>query len=596
MSNRPAIPRAGQASLLAKILRNPLGAFGVGFIGLVVLAAVLAPVITTHDPHFAQLTSILANPGEHGMLLGGDGAGRDVFARLVFGARNTLAGAALALSVSALIGTISGLVAGYFGKWFDSVSNAGASMLQALPGIVVLIAARAVVGPSLWWAMAIFGVLLSVGFFRIVRQTVRSVREELYIDAARVAGLSDSRIILRHVLRVVRAPMIIQAGFIASIAVAIQAGLEIIGMGDDSLITWGGMLNDAFARMFQQPILLAWPALAIALVCLSFTFVGNSLRDALEGGGKVRRSKALTEAPRPGAAAGRVAMGEDELLRVEDLRLGYTNPDGSLKEIVHGIDFHVNRGEVVGLIGESGSGKTQTAFAVMRLMSEGGGISGGRVLWRGQDLAALSEKELAEIRGPGIAYIPQEPMSNLDPSFTIGSQLIERMRRHLPLTKQQAYERAVELLKRVQIRTPERVLKSYPHQVSGGMAQRVLIAAAISCEPDLLIADEPTTALDVTVQAEILELLRDLQKEFRFGILLVTHNFGVVADICDRVLVMQDGSIVERGAVTEIFAHREHPYTRQLFGAILSPDKVRAPYEPPTEDSAPAPLVKETVR
>jgi ABC-type dipeptide/oligopeptide/nickel transport system ATPase component len=256
-------------------------------------------------------------------------------------------------------------------------------------------------------------------------------------------------------------------------------------------------------------------------------------------------------------------------------------PDGSTKEIVHGIDLELRSGEVLGLIGESGSGKTQTAFAVMRLLPAGGGILGGRVLWKGRDLASLPEREMTRIRGKQIAYVPQEPMSNLDPTYTIGSQLVEPMRIHLGLSRAQAKVRAIELLGRVGIRQPERVFTAYPHEVSGGMAQRVLIAGAISCEPELLIADEPTTALDVTVQADILDLLRDLQAELGMGVLLVTHNFGVVADLCDRVAVMREGLIVEGGSTRDLFTHHDHPYTTQLFDAILTSDNVRDPYQAP---------------
>ena len=191
---------------------------------------------------------------------------------------------------------------------------------------------------------------------------------------------------------------------------------------------------------------------------------------------------------------------------------------------------------------------------------------------------------MTKLRGSKIAYIPQEPMSNLDPSFTIGSQLVEPMRICLGLGKAEAKERALDLLARVGIPDPERTFEAYPHQVSGGMAQRVLIAGAVSCDPDLLIADEPTTALDVTVQAEVLDLLRDLQAELHMGVLLVTHNFGVVADLCDRVSVMRDGRIVETGPARSIFADREHPYTQSLFDAILEDSEPRRPSSarPPT--------------
>ncbi|MEP7765485.1 dipeptide/oligopeptide/nickel ABC transporter permease/ATP-binding protein [Sanguibacter sp. 25GB23B1] len=588
----PPDTRSPDASLAQRLLRDPLGLVSLVFLGVVVLAAVFAPLLTSHDPGVAVLQDVLGDPGD-GHLLGGDSAGRDVFARLLYGSRFSLLGAALALAVAVLVGGVSGLVAGYFGKWFDTLASGAAAVLMALPGMVVLLAARSVIGSSAWWAMAIFGILLSASVFRLVRQTVQSVRNELYVDAARVAGLSDLRIIFRHVLRVVRAPIIIQAGFIASVAIAIQAGLEFLGLGDMSIPTWGSMLNDGFSRIYQQPLLILWPSLTIALVCLALTLVANALRDALESTSSRRRAVTLAvpvdtvDETSPAAGTAPTADDDRTVLRVEGLRVGYAMPDGSTKEIVHGIDLDVRRGEVVGLIGESGSGKTQSAFAVMKLLPEGGGILGGRVLWKGRDLARLSERDMTRIRGKEIAYVPQEPMSNLDPSFTIGTQLVEPMRIHLGLNRAQARTRAIELLGRVGIQNPERVFRSHPHQVSGGMAQRVLIAGAISCEPELLIADEPTTALDVTVQADILDLLRDLQDDFDMGVLLVTHNFGVVADLCDRVAVMREGHIVERGSTRDIFVAHEHPYTTQLFDAILTPENTRHPYQAPYLPTAP---------
>jgi peptide/nickel transport system ATP-binding protein len=257
------------------------------------------------------------------------------------------------------------------------------------------------------------------------------------------------------------------------------------------------------------------------------------------------------------------------VLRITGLTVAYPDPVDGLKTVVDEVSLTVKRGEVLGLVGESGSGKTQTAWSILRLLPPAARIVGGAIHFDGTDLSTLGERELSALRGRRIAYVPQEPMSNLDPSFTIGHQLVEPMQVNLGFSKAQARDRAIDLLAKVGIPQPERTFDAYPHQISGGMAQRVLIAGAISCDPDLLIADEPTTALDVTVQAEVLDLLRNLQDEFHMGVILVTHDFGVVADLCDRVAVMRHGRIVETGTTRELFAHPEHPYTRQLLDAIL---------------------------
>ena len=474
-------------------------------------------------------------------------------------------------------------MAGYYGKRWESSFTWGTSLLMALPGIMVLLAVRSVVGPSIWWSMVIFGVLMSPAFYRVVSGAVSGSAHELYVDAARVFGLSDARIIGRHILSVVRAPAIILAAGVTGIAIAIQAGLDFLGLGDLTKPSWGGMLNDAFANIYTAPINLLWPSLAIGLTCIALALFGNALRDELERSGSAPKRKrkrgaaALPEIGREPVVVHEEAgeAGGEVLLAVRDLSVGYDQPDGSVKTVVNDVSLTVRRGEVHGLVGESGSGKTQTAFAVMRLLPPGGRILTGVTEFEGTDLADVSEKQMTKLRGNKIAYIPQEPMSNLDPAFTIGSQLTEPIRICLGLGKADAKERALDLLARVGIPDPKRTFAAYPHQISGGMAQRVLIAGAVSCDPDLLIADEPTTALDVTVQAEVLDLLRDLQAEFHMGVLIVTHNFGVVADLCDRVSVMRAGRIVETGPARSIFADRRHEYTQSLFDAILEDSKPR---------------------
>lgn len=579
-------PSSTTVPLFRRVLRNPLAVASMAFLAVAILTAVFAQFLAPHDPNNAVIQNVLGLPGGENPL-GADGAGRDVLSRLIYGAQFSLAGALVALLTAMLIGVTGGLLAGYFGKWIDTLWTWVISLMMALPTIIVLLAARAVVGPSLWLSMLIFGVMLSPAFFRLVYASVTAVRNELYVDAARVSGLSDTRIIAIHILSVVRAPIVIQAAIVGGIALAVQSGLEFLGLGDINVPTWGSMLSDGFTNLYTSPMLILWPALAIGLTLISLTLLANSLRDELERANAPRKQgrKKATEAiatdvkdtediirhAEPAAPEG------DIVLEVSNLSVGYPSPDGGTKKVVYDVSLTVRRGEVHGLVGESGSGKTQTAWSILRLLPEGGKIVGGSILFKGKDLAQLSGRDMEKMRGRNIAYIPQEPMSNLDPSFTIGSQLVEPMRIQLHISADEAKERALSLLARVGIPNPERTFDSYPHQVSGGMAQRVLIAGAISCNPDLLIADEPTTALDVTVQAEVLDLLRDLQSEFHMAVVLVTHNFGVVADLCDRVSVMRLGRIVETGPTEPIFDAPRHPYTKELLGAILSEAEPRGP-------------------
>lgn len=561
-----ATKAAAREGLVRSVLTNPLGLLAAMLLTIVILSAIFAPQIAPFPADELQIFKINAPPGD-GYLLGGDGSGRDIFSRLVYGARNTLTGALIAISVAASIGVTSGLFAGYFGGRREVVMSWISDGLMALPSLIVLLAFYQSLGSSIQISMVIFGVMLAPGFYRLTRNLVNGVKHELYVDAARVSGLSDLRIIVRHILLVIRAPVIIQVSIVAGVSIVIQAGLEFLGLGDPAVPTWGGMLQDAFANMFVVPTAILWPGLAISVTVASFVLLANAIRDRLQQGNRVAKAAALP-APVAAPAAGSAPSDKNVLLDVRDLVVGYPSANG-WTEVVKGVSLQLRRGEVLGLVGESGSGKTQTAFAVLGLLSTGGRILSGSIWFDGRDIANLPEEEMRKLRGKRIAYVPQEPMSNLDPAFRIGYQLTEPMVTVLGVSRGEAKARALKLLARVGMPNPQRTFNAYPHQISGGMAQRVLIARAISCNPDLLIADEPTTALDVTVQAEVLELLRDLQAEMNMSVVLVTHNFGVVADICHRVSVMKDGRVVETSDVTSLFANPQHDYTKMLLGAVL---------------------------
>ncbi len=262
----------------------------------------------------------------------------------------------------------------------------------------------------------------------------------------------------------------------------------------------------------------------------------------------------------------------EALLEVKNLRASFFTADG----VVHAVDnvsFNVRRGEAVALVGESGCGKSVTALSIMRLVAPPGKITGGEVRFKGRNLASLSENEIRKVRGDDIAMVFQEPMTSLNPVFKIGSQVAEAVRIHRRVSKKEAWRKAGEMLELVAIPDPIKRLDDYPHQLSGGMRQRVMIAMALSCDPELLIADEPTTALDVTIQAQIMELLASLQKRLGLAVLLITHDLGVVAEFCERVIVMYTGRIVEEAPVRELFANPAHPYTRGLLKSLPSVTK-----------------------
>lgn len=576
-----------RSHVVKRVLRNPMGLIALMILAAVIVLAVLANVLAPFEENFADIANTLAAPGA-GHPMGTDSVGRDVWSRLLFGARTTLLSALLCAAVAIGIGLPSGLIAGYYGGKFDGVASWFVNITMSLPGIIVLLTVRAAFGPSVWVSMVAFGILLSPGYFRLTRTSVQSVRNELYVDAARVAGLSDAAIISRHIFSVVRAPIIIQTAMVCGVAIGIQSGLEFLGLGDPTVATWGVMLSEGFKNVYLNPTLLLWPALAIGLTIGALVLLGNAIRDALEDGEKIRQRKrpaaastpsGTTPAPakvrQPRNAVAAVESGtEHHLVKVTHLGIGYPQADGSVKKVVDDVSFHVDRGEILGIVGESGSGKSQTAFSILGLLPATARIVAGSIQFDGNYTVApgdekVSQERLGKLRGKRISYIPQEPMSNLDPAFTIGYQLVTPMVRVLGISKAEATKRAMKLLSDVGIANPDRTFRAYPHEVSGGMAQRVLIAGAISCEPDLIIADEPTTALDVTVQADVLDLIRDLQRRLNVGVILVTHNFGVVADLCDRVVVMQNGRLVEEGAVRTILREPKDPYTRMLLSSML---------------------------
>ncbi len=565
--------RATRDGIIRTLVRNPLALLASLILVVVVLVAIFAPLIAPFAPSDLQIFKVNAPPGD-GFLLGGDSSGRDIWSRLLFSTRNTLLGAVIAVGVASAIGVIFGLAAGYYGRSLDTVASWVFDGLMALPALIVLLALFQALNSSIYMSMAVFGVMLSPGFFRLTRTLVNGVKSELYVDAARVSGLSDSRIITRHILKVIRGPVIIQLSIMAGVAIIIQSGLEFLGLGDPSTPTWGGMLQDAFANIYVRPIAILWPGMAISITVASLVLLGNALRDALQGFRSGSHGQALKRSINTTPAKVENSADENVVLEVRDLVVGYPSGDG-YTEVVQGASFKLRSGDVLGLVGESGSGKTQTAFAILGLLSAGGRILSGSIFFEGKDLSRMGENEISKLRGLKIAYVPQEPMSNLDPAFKIGEQLCEPIQTVLGVSHSEAKQRALKLLARVGIVDPERTFKAYPHQISGGMAQRVLIAGAVACEPTLLIADEPTTALDVTVQAEVLELMRDLQRDTGMSMVMVTHNFGVVADICDHVAVMRKGEVVEANEVQTLFAAPSHEYTKMLLDAVLEDSTVR---------------------
>jgi len=560
---------SSRRSFLRRLLRRPVAVVALAFLLALILVCVAAPLVAPYAPGSQDLADVLSGPTSH-HVLGTDSLGRDVLSRLIYGGRRSLLSVAEGLAAVLVLGVPLGLAAGFAGGRADRALSRVSDMVLAIPPIIFVLVVVAVVPGNEDAAMLVFGLLGTPAMLRVVRSATLKVREELYITAARLSGLSSPQIVRRHVLPRISGPVIVQASLFAAYALLFETGLAYLGLTvDPSAPTWGGMVAEASAVIEQQEWLLIPSGTLIALTILAFGLLGDAVRDvavvADDAPDRVRRPVRFRKAAHVAAGdqahlpAGRQAA----LLSVRGLSVSRASRECSTL-IVDSVSFDAYPGETLGLVGESGCGKSVTALALLRLLSAGLSVTGGRAHWSGRDLLRLPDRSFDELRGSALAYISQEPQASLDPTFTIGSQLAEVIRRHDRVPRPAARARARDLLRQVELPDPERTARAYPHELSGGMAQRVAIALALAGRPELLIADEPTTALDVTVQAEILALLRRLQHETGMALLLITHDWGVLADICDRVIVMYAGQIVEQGVAQELFDGPLHPYTLGL--------------------------------
>jgi peptide/nickel transport system permease protein len=495
-------------------------------------------------------------------LLGTDSLGRDVLSRLMYGGAPTLEGVAVAVILYAVIGVTLGLIAGYIGGITDRALMAITSILIALPGLVLLFVVLSVFRNNTIAAMVVFGIHASPSLILLVRSTALSVRNELFVDAAKVSGLSPVYIVFQHVLPRARGLIVVQLAVFAATAIVVEATLSYLGFGvQPPAPSWGNMVNEAALKITLNPFMLYPTGGVIALTALAIGLLGDAARDSLASAFSASK---LTTNLKKSLVSERHPMPEGAVLSVEELSVGYQSQTG-IVPIVKDISFSIGAGQTVGLVGESGSGKTTVAFGILGVVGDGVVITGGQVAFDGADLSKLSDKDLAAYRGKRIAYVAQEPMVALDPNYKVGRQLAEAVKvNDGGLVGEAAHSRIIELLTQVELPDPETVLGKYPHELSGGMAQRVSIAFALAGRPELLIADEPTTALDVTVQAGILGLLIRLREQTGMSMLIITHDWGVIADVCDRVVVMYHGEIVEQGDAETIFSAPTHDYTKAL--------------------------------
>ncbi len=551
-----------------RMLRNPLAVISLLWTALLLTAFVWPELLATKDPFKGDVNLVHIFEGPSGRnWLGTDGLGRDYYSRVIFGGQLAVRSILLAMTIAIGIGVPVGLFSGWKGGRIDRAVMWVVDVLFSLPIVLLAMAIITVLEPSLTSAMIGVGVAMSTRFARLTRAVTLAEREELYVDAARITGLSPARILGRYIAPNLVPALVVQFAVIAGAVVLIGASLSFLGIGanlDDP--DWGVMLNlsrtEFRVRGFWQ---IVPPGGALVLTVLAFNLLGDALRDSL---GRDASSNALSAAKRVAVTPAQRPHAAEAVLSISDMDVEFPGAGGEVSQILEGVSLEVHAGETLGVVGESGSGKSMTMLSALGLTPAPGRMTRGSVCFEGRDVTDLSEREWRRIRGKDIGVIFQEPIAVLNPAIRVGRQIAEPLRIHLGMGKSQARRRAAELLAEVRVPDPWRRLDQYPHEFSGGMAQRVGIAMALACEPRLLIADEPSTALDVTVQGQILDLLAEIQQRHRMAIILITHDLGVIAEVADRVLVMYGGQVIETASAHDVFARPRHPYSRALLDTM----------------------------
>jgi peptide/nickel transport system permease protein len=534
-------------------------------VGAIALLAIAAPVLGLASPVGMDVAHRLAGPST-AHWLGQDEYGRDVLSRLLFGARVSLGVAFLSSALACVVGVMLGLAGGFLGPLAEILAVRSIDVVLCFPPLLLALLVVTLLGPGATTLIPVLALVYLPGFVRVVYAGVLQVRQHEYVEAMRVLGAGRGRIMLRTILPNIGGPILVQFSLTAASAVVLESGLSFLGLGVvPPAPSWGLMIGSARATMTQAPLLLLWPCLALTLTILSMNALCDALRDAVDPHGTPRRARRRAlDTLVPGLLSGHASV-----LELQDLTIEIDTPAGPIRP-VRNVSLAVDAGETLAVVGESGSGKSLTGLAIMGLLPPAGRAIGGAAWVDGAETLRLAEPALARLRGRRLAMIFQDPLSSLNPVHRVGSQITEAIGAHR--AARNAWAEAVALLRRVGIPDPERRARSYPHEMSGGMRQRAVIAMAIANNPRLLIADEPTTALDVTIQAQVLDLLADLKRERGMALVLITHSLPVVAETADLVAVMYAGEVVEQGRAAEVFARPLHPYTEALLRSAPKSD------------------------
>jgi oligopeptide/dipeptide ABC transporter ATP-binding protein len=536
-----------------------MGVSAAALLGVVLLLAILAPVLWSDQAERFDTAHILEGSSS-AHWFGTDGLGRDIFYRVLVATRLSVALALTATAIGVVVGLILGTAAVLLGARIGRLAAAVVNIAVAFPGLLLALFFAVIFGVGPTGAVLAIGLAGAPGFARLTQTLVAKVAGLDYIAAARIAGVGRVRVLVRHVLPNVGEPLIVNATIGAGGALLAFAGLSFLGLGVQApSYDWGRMLAEGLGALYIHPEAALAPGVAVIVAGLAFNLFGETLAKTIG----LRTTSIHMGAIRRPTPEPLIPMAGGPVLAVENLRVSF----GPV-HVVRGVSFSLGRGEAVGVVGESGSGKSLTALAIGQLIEAPGVVDADRLEFLGSDLRRESTRAQRQLLGTSFAMVFQDPMTSLNPTMRIGRQLAEVAQVHQGLSRRAALARAVDRLRAVRVPAPERRARQFPHELSGGMRQRAMVGIGLMGTPALIVADEPTTALDVTVQRQVLRLLEKVRAAEDVALLLISHDISVVRQVCDRVLVMYAGRIVEDLPADELSTAAGHPYTRALLAAV----------------------------
>ncbi|MFB7224473.1 dipeptide/oligopeptide/nickel ABC transporter permease/ATP-binding protein [Streptomyces sp. NPDC056227] len=566
-------------------LRTPLGGFAASLLLVVIALAVLAPILW-HDKAFEIDIEAIAQGPSAAHWLGTDDLGRDILFRVLVATRLSVLLAVLATVIGVVTGLVLGTLPSLLPRPAARLVISAVNIAVAFPGLLLVLFFSVIFGVGTHGAVLAVGFALAPVFARLAQTLSASVAGQDFVSAARISGAGRIRLLVRHILPNVGEPLVVNATIGAGASLLAFSGLSFLGIGVQAPdYDWGRLLGEGLDGIYVNPAAALAPGVAVVLAGLAFNLVGETVAGVIGVRAGVRNL-----APRPAFPA-RESSGRDDdaVLVVENLQVAFPRQAG-LTVPVRGVSFTVRAGEAIGVVGESGSGKSLTGLAVSRLVEAPAAVTADRLEFAGKPVLTTPERDLRGLLGTSLAMVFQDPMTSFNPTRRIGRQLAEVAEQHQGLSRAKAFERAVDRLRAVRIPAAERRARQYPHEFSGGMRQRAMIGMGLMGDPKLIIADEPTTALDVTVQRQLLRLLARTRTERDTAIILISHDIAVVSQTCERMLVMYAGKVVEDlpSAGTP-----RHPYTKALLAATLDLETDRdaplavIPGRPPEPDRVP---------